>query len=151
MLAGARARVWTRLQKVVWHPPGYERFACARGGVELEEGVFEVLVDLHDGRLVAAAVAVVGRRKDGDHVAFLRPVEAVHDELVRARHEREAIVVVERLRDVLTKRVAGTARRDAPATAVVRVGPQQIAHGTLVRHFLDAVDGADVVERVDGW
>ena len=25
------------------------------------QGVFQVLVDLHDGRLVAAAVAVVGR------------------------------------------------------------------------------------------
>ncbi|KAI3480075.1 hypothetical protein L1887_57852 [Cichorium endivia] len=147
---------------VISHPQSCRPVCLSRSSSQCEKGSHVQASGMMGGELRknqnrneqrggwGSSVAVVGRRKDGDHVAFLRPVEAVHDELVRARHEREAVVVVERLRDVLTKRVAGTARRDAPATAVVRVGPQQIAHGTLVRHFLDAVDGADVVERVVG-
>lgn len=58
--------------------------------------------------------------------------------------------MVERLADVLAERVAGAARRDAPAAAVVRVRPQQVAHRPLVRHLLHAIDLADLVECVDG-
>ena len=65
------------------------------------------------------------------------------------RDEGEAVVVVERFRDVLAEGVAGPSRRDAPAAPIVRVGPEQVAHGPLVRHLLHAVEGADVVERVD--
>ena len=72
----------------------------------------------------------------------------LHDELVGARDEREAVVVVEGLGDVLAEGVARAAGRDAPATAIVRIGPEEVAHGALVRHLLDAVEGADVVEGV---
>ena len=44
----------------------------------------------------------------------------------------------------------GTSRREAPARDLLRVGPHQIAHRAVVRHLLLAVDGADLVERVDG-
>ena len=66
-----------------------------------------------------------------------------------ASHQRQTIVVVERLGDVLPERVTRAARRNAPPAAVVRVRPQQVAHGALVRDLLHAVDAADVVERVD--
>lgn len=33
------------------------------------------------------------------------------------------------------------ARRDAPAAAIIRVAPQQVAHGALVRHFLRGCSG----------
>jgi len=46
-----------------------------------------------------------------------------HDELMCSRDEGEAVVVVERLGDVLPKGVARSSRRDAPPAAVVRVGP----------------------------
>jgi hypothetical protein len=59
--------------------------------------------------------------------------------------------MVELLRNVLAKRVAGTSGRDTPATAVIGVGPQEIANGSLVRHFLDSVKLSDLVESVDGW
>lgn len=65
----------------------------------------------------------------------MRPGVALHDKLVRARDQVEAVGVVELLADVLPEGVAGPARRDAPAAAVVGVRPQQIAHGALVRHL----------------
>lgn len=55
----------------------------------------------------------------------------LHDQLVGSRDQCEAVGVVEGLRYVLTKSVACSSRRDAPAAAVVRVRPQQVAHGTL--------------------
>lgn len=59
------------------------------------QGIFEVLVDLHDGSLVAAPVAVIGRGEDSDDVSLLTPVEAIHDKLMSATDECETIVVVE--------------------------------------------------------
>lgn len=68
---------------------------------------------------------------------------------MRPGNQRQTVVVVEGLRDVLAERVARTTGRDAPAAAVIGVGPQQVAHGALVGDLLDAVKGTDVVERVD--
>jgi hypothetical protein len=65
------------------------------------------------------------------------------------RDECQSVVVVKRLRDVLPERISSAPRRDSPAATVVRVGPEKIAHGPFVRHFLDAVNRTDVVQRVD--
>jgi hypothetical protein len=59
--------------------------------------------------------------------------------------------MVELLRNILAKRVPGTSGRDAPAAAVIGVGPQEIANGSLVRHLLDSVKLSDLVKSVDGW
>ena len=55
---------------------------------------------------------------------------------MRARDERESVGVVERLRDVLAKRVASPARGNAPAAPVVGVRPQQVTHGALRDFFI---------------
>lgn len=67
-----------------------------------------------------------------------------------SRDECEAVGVIERLGNVVTECVAGAARRNAPAVAIVRVGPEQVAHGTFVWDFLETVESANVVESVDG-
>jgi hypothetical protein len=64
--------------------------------------------------------------------------------------EGQAIVVVERLGDILAEGVAGTTGRYTPPTAVVRVRPKKITHRAFVRDFLHAVDGPNMVEGVDG-
>ena len=64
---------------------------------------------------------------------IVTPVVSLHDELVGPGDEREPVGVVERLADVLAEGVAGAAGRDAPATAVVGVGPQEVAHRALGR------------------
>lgn len=66
-----------------------------------------------------------------------------------ACNERKAVVVVERLGDILAERVSSTSGRDSPAAPVVGVGPEQVAHGTLVGHLLYPVQRANVVERVN--
>ncbi len=71
------------------------------GETSHSQGVFERVVELHDGGLVAAAVAVVGGREDGDDVAVVAPVVPLHHQLVGARHQRQPVRVVERLGDVL--------------------------------------------------
>ena len=81
--------------------------------------------------MIATPIAVVGSREDGDDIAVVAPVVALHDELVGPRHEREAVGVVEGLADVLPKGVPGTPRGNAPATTVIGVRPQQVTHGAL--------------------
>ncbi len=66
-----------------------------------------------------------------------------------ANHQ-QFVGVVELLGDVLTEGVAGASGRDAPAAALVGVGPQEVAHGALVGHLLQTIELANVVERVGG-
>ena len=80
-----------------------------------------MLVNLHDCCLVTASVAVVGGRENGDDVAVLRPVVTLHDQLMGSRNERESVILVEGLRNVLAKSVASAAGRYSPSAAVVGV------------------------------
>ena len=47
------------------------------------QSVGQLFVHLHDGCLVATAVAVVGGTEDSDHVAIMGPVVSLHYQLVR--------------------------------------------------------------------
>ena len=57
--------------------------------------------------------------------------------------------MIECLRYVLSKGVAGTSRTDPPTTSVVRVTPKQVAHWSFVRYLLNAVQGADIIQCVN--
>lgn len=113
------------------------------------QGVFQVLVNLHDCGLVTTAVAVIRGGKYRNDVSVLTPVVALHDQLVGSGDQSQAVVVVEGFADVLTKRVTSTSWAYAPAASVVGVTPEQVAHGTLVGHLLNSVESADVVESVN--
>lgn len=58
--------------------------------------------------------------------------------------------MVELLRNVLAEGIAGTPGGDAPAGAVIGVGPEEVAHGTLVGHLLHSIELAHLVETVKG-
>lgn len=98
------------LQEVVRRPNlGVERL-IARRRVEGNEGVLHVLIHLHDGSLVTAAIAVVWCREDGHDAAVVRPLVALHHELMCARNEIQLVCVVKLLCHVLTERVPRAAR-----------------------------------------
>ena len=71
--------------------------------------------------------------------------------LVRARDELNGIGLVELLHDVAAKEVARPARAQPPPINVLRIRPHEIAHRSIVRHLLLAVDHPDLIERVDRW
>lgn len=62
-----------------------------------------MLVDFHDSCLVATAVTVIGSGENGDNVLVVTPVVAFHNELVCTCNQRQTIVVVKLLRDVLSE------------------------------------------------
>ena len=68
---------------------------------------------------------------------------------MRTRDERKPVVVVERLADVLTECVSSSSGAYSPSATVIRVGPKQVAHGTLMRHLLYPVQCTDVIKRVN--
>lgn len=107
--------------------------------------IFEILVNLHDRRLVPTSVTIVWRAEDCDNVAFLRPVEPIHHQLVGAGNQGQTVVLVEGLGNVLAKGISSATRTDTPTTTIVGVRPEKVAHGAFVRHLLNTVDGPDVV------
>ena len=121
----------------------------------------------------AAPVAVVGRGPHGDGGLAEVPLVPLHHQLVCARHKLDAIGLVELgnhqpVHDVRgaclcdgfgAKEEAGAARTDAPAVGSIccmsrrtvlaqrqafRVGPQQVAHGAVVRDLDAPLDRADL-------
>jgi len=71
-----------------------------------------------------------------------------HDELVGPCHCLKAIFLNKLIRDVLPERVACASRRDAPACAVVGVGPEQVAHGALMGHLHHSIDVSNHIKGV---
>ena len=70
--------------------------------------ILHKFVDLHNCSLITTSVAVIGSREDGHDVSLMCPVVAVHDKLMSASDTSQVVRVVELLRNVLTKTVAGT-------------------------------------------
>lgn len=58
--------------------------------------------------------------------------------------------MVKCLRNILPERVSCATRRNTPTTSVIGIAPEQIAHGSFMRNFLDTVERTDVIECVDG-
>ena len=114
--------------------------------------ILHKFVDLHNCRLITASVAVIGGWEDSHDVSLVRPVVAIHDELMGASNARQVIRVVELLGDVLTKTVAGASWWNTPAASVIGVGPQKIADRSLVGRLLNAIELTDLIEGVNaGW
>ena len=108
-----------------------------------------ILAQLQDRRHIAAAIAVIRGGPNGHDAAVKHLLVALHDELVGAGHEGQVVFVVKLLDNVAAKQESRAARAQTPTFNLVRVGPQQIAHGAFVWHFLFSVDQPDFVHRVD--
>ena len=63
-----------------------------------------------------------------------------------AADQREIVLPVEMGHDVRAEEEAGSSGREAPALDLVRVGPEEVAHGAFVGDFLFAVEEADLVD-----
>lgn len=70
---------------------------------------------------------------------------------MRPRHERQTVIMIKCLADVLSKGIPCTPWTDAPSTPIIRITPQQVAHRALMWHLLNSVERFDVVKRVNGW
>lgn len=124
------------LEEVIGGSSGDVRFTAARSRIELKEGVFQRVVQFHDGRLISAAITIVGGGENRHHVPVVAPVVSFHDELVSSGHQGQAVGVVEGLRNILSESVSGSSGRDAPATAIIGIGPEQVAHRALMGDLL---------------
>ena len=138
-------------EKIVRRALTYIGLSLTRCRVKLQESVLHEFVYLHDGCLITASITVVWCREYCNNVALMSPVVSVHHKLMGTWDQLEAISMVELLWDVLTKRIASTSWGDTPTAAIIRVRPQQVAYGALVRNFLHSIELTDLVKSVDRW
>lgn len=61
------------------------------------QGVLQIIVQLHYGRLITTPIAVVRSTEDGDDIALMTPIEALHDQLMRTADQGETVAVIELL------------------------------------------------------
>jgi len=74
-----------------------------RHGIKLCEFEFVRRANLDEGALVMCAVAVVGRREDGDAASIMFDLIAFHADFMRSDDGFEAIVFAESLGDIGAK------------------------------------------------
>lgn len=68
---------------------------------------------------------------------------------MRPGDQFESVGMVKLLWDVLAEGVASPAGGNTPTASVIGVGPEQVAHGTLVWDLLHSVQLSDVVQGID--
>lgn len=73
------------------------------------------------------------------------PFVAFHNELMCATYEINAVRLIECRDHVRAEQIAGAAWTHAPANDLLRVGPEQVAHGTFVWHLLFAIDRPNLI------
>jgi len=108
-------------EKVVRGSPGDVGLPSPGSRVKDQEVEVHILIHFHDPCFIRTAVAVVRRRKYRHNILLVAPIISIHDQLVSPGDELKAIGVVELLTDILSKRVAGSSRRNPPAAPVIRV------------------------------
>lgn len=77
------------------------------------------------------------------------PLVSLHDELVGATDHLDVIGGVELRHHVATEQVSRPPGGHAPALGVLRVTPEQVTHGPVMRHLLLSVNGPDLVQGLD--
>ena len=75
----------------------------------------------------------------------MTPIVSIHYKLMSSSDSGQIVCMVELLTDVLTERVASATGRDAPTAAIIRIRPKQIADGSFMRHFLNAIELSNLV------
>ena len=86
-----------------------------------------VFVDVQDGGDVSALVEIVRSRPNRDEALVFEPIlEAIHNKLVGARHEFQAVDMVELRSDSAAEDPACTSGGHGPRLNVVWVRPHQI-------------------------
>ena len=76
------------------------------GMVKLDVSLAQVLIDVQDGGLVPAPIAIVGSRKHSDYVIVVRFTEALGHQLMGSSDHLEAICMVELFCHVLPEKIA---------------------------------------------
>ena len=68
---------------------------------------------------------------------------------MRTSDHLQIVGVVELFGNILTKCVTSSSRIHSPACSVIGVRPEEVAHGSFVRYFLESFEGANVVEGLN--
>lgn len=66
-----------------------------------------------------------------------------------SRNHLEVVGVVELLGNILAEGVACASRIHTPPSAIVRIRPKQVTHRSIVGHFLESLEGPNVVQGLD--
>lgn len=139
-------------QEVIWSSSvDVSKLVLLWSWVELEESVLHEFIDLHDGGLITASVAVVWSWENSDNISVVRPIITVHYKLMCSSDELQVIWMIELLWDILSKRVTSTSWRNTPTASIIWIRPQKITDWTFMRDFHVSIELLDLIKSIDTW
>jgi len=119
-------------------------------GVEHLELLIVILVNLQNRGFVTTSVAIVRRRPDGYEGLVEEELEAFVHKLMRAADELKAVHRTKLLSNLGAEEPTSAALGDLPGVDVrLRVGPDEVTEGALVRSLLVTVNEAQLIQRGD--
>lgn len=144
--------------------------ACRNGTLVLWDGRedgklwIEIFSDIHNGGHITAAIAVIGRRPDGNNRLLLEMILhgvrirftfmsrtvlsyliTLIDKLMSTSNKFKSINLVKLGCYFVSKQPSSPTRRNGPGFHIFRITPDQVTKRTLVRNLLGAGDDADLI------
>ena len=115
------------------------------------EEPLHLIADLEHARHVPTPVAVIRRAPYRAQPIVIEHLIPLLTQLMRAQDMRHLIDVEELFHHLRPKRIPGPAGRERKLIPLgVRIAPDEVGHGPLVRDLAEAVDDFDLVDAVDG-
>ena len=109
------------------------------------EFALQLVVKMQNGSDVTTAVAIVGSRPHSDKLVIEHVLVTLLDELMRTADKLELVGLNEVSGDAGSEQPTSTTGADLPGLNLLRIRPHKIAESTLVRDFLTARNGADLI------
>jgi len=109
------------------------------------EITLQLVVKMQNRSNVTATVAIVGGRPHSDELVVEHVLVTLLHKLMRTADKLKLVGLNEVSGDAGAEQPTSTTRTDLPSFDFFRIGPHEIAEGTLVRDFLAARNGADLI------
>lgn len=94
--------------------------------------------------VLCSPIAVVGGRPNGHQLLIEHELVPFHNKLMRSGDKIHFIRLTEMGANVASKQISSPSGTQTPPLNFLRVTPQQVTHGTIMRYFLLPVNCADL-------
>ena len=80
--AGSNCKLKIKRLEILWLESKFKWLDWTRGLRFYLQSILHELINFHDSGFVSASVAIVGSGEHCNYISFVRPVVAVHDQLM---------------------------------------------------------------------
>jgi len=107
-----------------------------------------MFIELENRCDIAATITVVWGTPNRHDRLIKHHLVPLHRQLVGSGDEVDGIIMSERFGDIGSEKEASSTRRKTPARNIIRIGPEQVAHGSVMRNLLLSIYSPNLIDSL---